>query len=173
MYLLEPLPCQLQEWSWSFPPLLTNTDLPYHSSMFIHPTKALTAVARSKPSPIRRFSKFDLYGSAPIPDNRSRLIPKSGSYPLGFSIGSVKAGIKYESSPQPDLALVASDRPLNGAVVFTKNEFPAASITVSREVVQRTRGHRIQTIIANSGCSSLLRKCLVRSRELVHHQCLI
>ena len=94
--------------------------------MFIYHTKAFMVGARSKPSLIRRFSKFDLYGSALIPDNRLRLIPKSGSYPVGFSIGSIKAGIKPESSPQPDLVLVASNRPSNGAAVFTKNEFPTA-----------------------------------------------
>lgn len=112
---------------------------------------------RNKPprGQIRSFSKFDLYGNSPIPEGKLKYVPSSGIYPLGFRVGSVKAGIKPESSPQRDLILVASDRASCGAAVFTKNEFPAPSVTVSREIVKRCNGHGIQGIIANSGCANL------------------
>ncbi|KAL1311910.1 hypothetical protein AAFC00_001979 [Neodothiora populina] len=115
------------------------------------------AIARIEKSQCqnRNFSNFDLHGSSSIPGSKLRFIPKSGTYPLGFTVGSVKAGIKSERSPEPDLVLVASDRPSCGAAVFTKNEFPAPSITVSREVMQASKGHGLRGIIANSGCANL------------------
>ncbi|KAF1349173.1 ArgJ family-domain-containing protein [Delphinella strobiligena] len=106
--------------------------------MSVRPTTvSASAIARSKGSRIqtRSFSKFDLYGSSPIPENKLKFIPNTGTYPLGFSVGSVKAGIKPERSPQPDLVLVASDRPSCGAA--------------------RSKGHGIRGIIANSGCANL------------------
>lgn len=138
--------------------------------MFTYRNAILAAVVRNTAprGRIRSFSKFDLYGSSPIPESKLKYVPNSGSYPLGFRVGSVKAGIKPESSPQRDLVLVASDRPSCGAAVFTKNEFPAPSVTVSREIVKRSKGHGIQGIIANSGCANLFtgQRGLVDARRM-------
>ena len=105
---------------------------------------------------IRCFSKFDVYGNSPIPVNKQRFVPTSGTYPKGFLVGSTNAGIKPSSKSQPDLILVASDRPSCGAAVFTKNEFPAASITVSKDLVRKTKGHGLRGVIANSWCANTL-----------------
>lgn len=124
---------------------------------------------------VRRFSKFDLYGNSTIPQSKSRFIPSDGTYPLGFSVGSVKAGIKPESSPQSDLVLVASEVSSCGAAVFTKNEFAAPSIKVSRELLRASKGRDIRGVIANSGCANLftgkpgLEDTLNMGEEAAHH----
>lgn len=105
---------------------------------------------------IRCFSKFDVYGNSPIPDNKQRFVPKSGTYPEGFLVGSTNIGIKPTSKAQPDLILVASEKHSCGAAVFTKNEFPAASIIVSRDLVRQTKGHGLRGVIANSWCANTL-----------------
>lgn len=126
--------------------------------MSVRPATLLVARAaygRPAQRDIRRISKFDLYSSSPIPKHKLKFIPERGTYPIGFTVSNVKAGIKPDSSPQSDLVLVASDRPSCGAAVFTKNEFAAPSITVSREIMRKSKGHEIRGIIANSGCANL------------------
>lgn len=91
-----------------------------------------------------------------IPAKKQRFVPTSGTYPQGFLIGSTNAGIKPNSNFQPDLILVASENPSCGAAVFTRNEFPAASITVTRELVRKSRGHGLRGVIANSWCANTL-----------------
>jgi glutamate N-acetyltransferase/amino-acid N-acetyltransferase len=59
--------------------------------------------------------------------------------------------MKPASKSQPDLVLVASETPSCGAVIFTKNEFPAASVTVSRDIMRRTKGYGLRGVVANSG----------------------
>ena|ERR1700722_13224995 len=119
---------------------------------------ATMALVRNKPVriQIRCFSKFDVYGSSPIPANKQRFVPTSGTYPQGFLVGSCNIGIKSASKSQPDLILVASEKPSCGAAVFTKNEFPAASITVTRDLFRKTKGHGLRGVIANSWCANTL-----------------
>jgi len=102
------------------------------------------------------YSKFDLFGNSPIPDKKKRFVPTSGTYPKGFLVGSTHIGIKPASKSQPDLILVASEEPSCGAAVLTKNEFPAASVIVTRDIVQRTKGYGLKGVIANSWCANLL-----------------
>jgi len=97
---------------------------------------------------IRWLSKFDVLGNS--------LVPISGTYPQGFLVGSTNVGLKPASKDQPDLVLVTSDKPSCGAAVLTKNEFPAASITVTREIVRKTKGHGLRGVIVNSGCANTL-----------------
>lgn len=99
-------------------------------------------------SQTRCFSKFDMFSNLPIPPNKQKYVPESGTYPKGFLVGSINIGIKPSNMGQPDLILIASERPSCGAAVFTKNEFPAASITVSRELVWETKGRGLRGIIA-------------------------
>ena len=105
---------------------------------------------------IRHFSKFDTHGNASIPGNKQRFVPTSGTYPKGFLVGSTNAGIKSARTSRPDLILITSEKPSCGAAVFTKNEFPAASITVTRDLVQKTKGHGLRGVIANSWCANTL-----------------
>ena len=115
-------------------------------------------LVRNKPISIqiRCFSKFDIYGNSPTPSNKQRFVPTSGTYPKGFLVGSTNIGIKPASKSQPDLILVASERPSCGAAVFTKNEFPAASIIVTRDLVRKSKGHGLSGVIANSWCANTL-----------------
>jgi glutamate N-acetyltransferase / amino-acid N-acetyltransferase len=118
-----------------------------------------TTILRKKPVHIqvqvRCFSKFDLYSNSPVPANKQQFVPTSGTYPKGFLVGSINVGIKPISKTQLDLVLVSSEEPSSGAAVFTKNEFPAASITVSRDLVRKTKGHGLRGVIANSWCANL------------------
>lgn len=116
---------------------------------------ATTLVLRPFPRmQIRNYSKFDIFGNLPIPANKRRLVPASGTYPKGFVVGGVNVGINQAIRSRPDLVLVASEKPSCGAAVFTKNEFPAASVTVSRELLRQTRGHGIRGVIANAQCAN-------------------
>lgn len=113
-------------------------------------------LVRTKPVQvqIRCFSKFDVYGDSPVPSSKQRLVPTSGIYPKGFVLSSTNIGTQPCNKSQPDLILVASEKPSCGAAVFTKNEFPAASVTISREIVRRSKGWGIRGVIANSGCAN-------------------
>ncbi len=117
-----------------------------------------TTFVRYKPLQIqiRSFSKFDMYGNSPVPATKQKFVPTFGTYPKGFLIGSINIGIKPASKSQPDLILVASEKPSCGAAVFTRNEFPAASITVTRDLVRKTKGHGLRGVIANSWCANTL-----------------
>ncbi|OQD81489.1 hypothetical protein PENANT_c027G06658 [Penicillium antarcticum] len=110
----------------------------------------------TKPRQCAKFDKFELYGGRPIPANKQRLIPTSGSYPQGFTVGSTRAGIKPAGNIQPDLVIVASETPASGAAVFTKNEFCAASVSVSRELMRHTNGAGLRGVVANAGCANTL-----------------
>lgn len=88
-----------------------------------------------------------------VPPKKQKYIPKSGTYPNGFKVGSTNVGIK--DNGEPDLVLVSSSELSNGAAVFTKNQFPAPSITVSKEALSRRGGRGLRGVIANSGCANL------------------
>lgn len=125
--------------------------------MVLRPSNSARSLFQAKPVRIhvRCFStKFDIYGNSPIPANKQRFVPSTGTYPKGFRVGSINAGMKPASKSQPDLILVASETPSCGAAVFTKNEFPAASVTVSRDITRRTKGYGLRGVIANSGCGN-------------------
>ncbi|KAK1998057.1 arginine biosynthesis protein ArgJ [Colletotrichum falcatum] len=105
---------------------------------------------------LRRFSnKFELYENAPIPANKRRFVPDSGFYPKGFSVASINAGINSTKRTRPDLTMVKSDVPSCGAAVFTRNKFPAASVTASRKHLSATKGNGLGGVIANAGCANL------------------
>ncbi|KUJ09396.1 Arginine biosynthesis bifunctional protein ArgJ beta chain [Mollisia scopiformis] len=106
----------------------------------------------SKKSPRESFPHSAYIASQSIQE----FVPTSGTYPKGFQVGSINVGIKPASKSQPDLVLVASEKPSNGAAVFTKNEFPNASITVSKEIVRRTKGWGVRGVIANSWCGNTI-----------------
>ncbi|KAK7731747.1 hypothetical protein SLS53_008691 [Cytospora paraplurivora] len=103
--------------------------------------------------------KFERFGDRPVPVNKQWLVPKSGTYPQGFEVGCVHVGIKPASKSQPNVVSIRSTGPLHlasAAAVFTKNGFPAASITVSKEILQSSKGHGVRGVIANSWCANTL-----------------
>lgn len=125
--------------------------------MKLRPSQFSSVLAQTEIALIqtRCSSTFDIYGNSPIPANKQKFVPSSGTYPKGFRVGSIHVGIKPASKSQPDLVLVASEKPSNAAAVFTKNEFAAPSITVSREIIKKTKGRGVRGVIANSWCANL------------------
>lgn len=106
---------------------------------------------------IRHVSKFDSFAEFPIPPSKEKFVPTSGTYPKGFRIGSINVGIEPATKSQPDLVLLASDIPSNGAAVFSDSKWreSAPSIIVSKEIVKRTKGEGLRGVIASSWCSNL------------------
>ncbi|TGO41479.1 hypothetical protein BHYA_0021g00510 [Botrytis hyacinthi] len=122
----------------------------------------VTACFRKKPLQVniqyRSFTKFDSFENSPIPASKQRFVPTSGTYPKGFLVGSTNAGIKPSGLSQPDLILVTSEKQWDtcGAAVLTKNEFPAPSVLVTRELIKESRGRGLRGVVANSWCANLL-----------------
>lgn len=87
---------------------------------------------------------------------RVRLVEGGITTPRGFSAAGVSCGIKAAPAgalPPLDLALVAADRPVPAAAVFTTNRAMAAPVIVSREHLRHSDG-RIQAVVTNSGCAN-------------------
>jgi glutamate N-acetyltransferase/amino-acid N-acetyltransferase len=78
-------------------------------------------------------------------------IPGGVCAPAGFSAAGIACGIK--KSGAPDLALLACDRPVPTAAIFTTNRAVAAPVVVSRAHLASTGG-RARAIVVNSGCAN-------------------
>lgn len=89
-----------------------------------------------------------------IPASKQRFIPKSGTYPKGFTVSGTHVGVKASNTKFPDLALIASEKPCSGAAVFTTNKFQAAPVQVSRELLEKRNGEGIRAVVINSGCAN-------------------
>lgn len=85
---------------------------------------------------------------------KQKYVPTSGSYPKGFFVSGVHAGVKPTNKYLPDLAILSSKMPCSAAAVFTRNKFQAAPVIVSRETLQKRSGEGIRAIIINSGCAN-------------------
>ncbi|MCH8093867.1 MAG: bifunctional glutamate N-acetyltransferase/amino-acid acetyltransferase ArgJ [Chloroflexi bacterium] len=81
-----------------------------------------------------------------------QIVPDGGvTAPLGFEAAASACGLK--SSGAPDLALVVSQRDCSGAGVFTRNQLPAAPVTLDRETLQ-THSDRYRAVVTNSGVAN-------------------
>ncbi|KAK9481409.1 arginine biosynthesis protein ArgJ [Lipomyces japonicus] len=100
---------------------------------------------------IRRLSRN--YSTKRAVPDKSRFIPQSGTYPLGFKAGSGHVGVKKDPN-HLDLALLVSETPCNAAAVFTTNAFKAAPVQVSTKVLENNSGRNTTGIIVNSGCAN-------------------
>ncbi|MGL1933556.1 MAG: bifunctional glutamate N-acetyltransferase/amino-acid acetyltransferase ArgJ [Fibrobacterales bacterium] len=72
----------------------------------------------------------------------------SVSTPKGFASSGITAGIK--ASKSKDLGIIYSKPPCRCFGVFTKNQFPAAPILVSKQILQENNG-AIHGLVVNSG----------------------
>ena len=81
------------------------------------------------------------------------IAPISGGVtaPGGFRAAGLACGIK--ASGKPDLAIVAADRPVSAAAIFTTNQAKAAPILVSRDHLDASGG-KARLIVSNSGCAN-------------------
>jgi glutamate N-acetyltransferase/amino-acid N-acetyltransferase len=84
-----------------------------------------------------------------------RVIQGGITAPAGFRATGVACGIKRPANGTAplDLALIAAERPVAAAAVFTTNKAVAAPIIVSRDHLQRSGG-RARAIVVNSGCAN-------------------
>jgi glutamate N-acetyltransferase/amino-acid N-acetyltransferase len=86
-----------------------------------------------------------------------RIIDGAGiTAPRGFQAAGVACGIKKQPAQGPaplDLALIAADRVVPAAAVFTTNRAVAAPVVVSREHLERSGG-RARAVVVNSGCAN-------------------
>ena len=84
-----------------------------------------------------------------------RVIEGGITAPAGFRATGVACGIKRPANGTAplDLALIAADRPVCAAAVFTTNKAVAAPVIVTREHLARSGG-RARAIVVNSGCAN-------------------
>ncbi len=71
--------------------------------------------------------------------------------PQGFRASGIACGIK--ANGRPDLAMVAAERPVPAAGIFTTNQAKAAPLLVSQEHLTWSEG-AAQVIVTNSGCAN-------------------
>jgi glutamate N-acetyltransferase/amino-acid N-acetyltransferase len=71
--------------------------------------------------------------------------------PQGFEAAASACGLK--PSGAPDLALVVSIHECTGAGVFTRNQLPAAPVTLDRETLQQN-SDRLRGVVVNSGVAN-------------------
>lgn len=81
------------------------------------------------------------------------IVPVEGGItgPRGFRAAGVASGIK--ANGRPDLAVIAVDRPVAAAGIFTENQAKAAPVLVSQEHLAWSAG-TAQVIVTNSGCAN-------------------
>jgi glutamate N-acetyltransferase / amino-acid N-acetyltransferase len=84
---------------------------------------------------------------------QATLLPIEGGVtaPMGFRASGLACGIK--ANGRPDLAIIATSRPVPAAGVFTTNLAKAAPVLVSQEHLAWSEGHA-QVIVTNSGCAN-------------------
>jgi glutamate N-acetyltransferase/amino-acid N-acetyltransferase len=70
---------------------------------------------------------------------------------LGFDAAGMAAGIKKNG--KSDLAIIASRVPCRAAAIFTKNQFPAASVIYNRQLLS-FNPEMIYGVVVNSGCAN-------------------
>lgn len=82
----------------------------------------------------------------------AKYVPKSGTYPQGFSVGGIHCGVKKDGTLL-DLALLKNEfgKDATAAAVFTTNKFKAAPVQVSSQIIKEKDGEGINSIIINSG----------------------
>lgn len=85
---------------------------------------------------------------------KTKYVPKSGTYPKGFTASGIFVGVKPGNTSKPDLAFITSDRPCAAGAVFTKNKFQAAPVTFSRDVLKQKSNAGLRSVIINSGCAN-------------------
>jgi glutamate N-acetyltransferase/amino-acid N-acetyltransferase len=70
--------------------------------------------------------------------------------PKGFLASGIRAGLRRK---RPDLGLIVAPDGANAAAVFTKNQFQAAPVTLSKNALKKTGG-RLKAVVVNAGCAN-------------------
>ncbi len=71
--------------------------------------------------------------------------------PRGFTAAGVRAGIRKKEGL--DVALIVARDGANAAAIFTKNQFQAAPVGLSRQAL-RASGGRVKAVVINAGCAN-------------------
>ncbi|KAI9291256.1 bifunctional ornithine acetyltransferase/N-acetylglutamate synthase protein [Neoconidiobolus thromboides FSU 785] len=79
-------------------------------------------------------------------------LPSSLSLPLGFKASGVHCGIKKDIS-KPDISLIVSSLPCVASAVVTQNQFSAAPVVVTKQVLSKNNNN-IYGLVVNSGCAN-------------------
>jgi glutamate N-acetyltransferase / amino-acid N-acetyltransferase len=96
-----------------------------------------------------------------IPASKEKYVPSSGTYPKGFKVSGVHAGVKPSNTTKPDLALLVSEqeqnRPCEGAAVFSVARYLAAPVLFTQNVLkQRSEERGVRAVVINSGCANAI-----------------
>ena len=87
-------------------------------------------------------------------DTRIQRVEGGITAAAGFKAAGVYAGIKPPTHAWPlDVMVMAAERPVPAAAVFTTNKTQAAPVIVSRANLERSGG-LVRAIICNSGCAN-------------------
>ena len=70
--------------------------------------------------------------------------------PKGFLASGIRAGIRKK---RPDLGLIVAPDGAMAAAVFTKNQFQAAPVTLSKSALKKTGG-QLKAVVVNAGCAN-------------------
>ena len=93
--------------------------------------------------------------------------------PRGFLASGIRAGIRKK---RPDLGLVVATDGADAAAVFTRNQFQAAPITLSKQALKSSAG-RVKAVVVNAGCANAVtgkpgmdaaKRVRNRAAELLH-----
>ncbi|KAG6915173.1 hypothetical protein DXG01_012927 [Tephrocybe rancida] len=103
-----------------------------------HLFKRLSSTVTIKATP----SKSHLHGFLP-----------SSSFPAGYLLTGVHAGVKKPGALDVGVILSTADKPTSAAACFTRNAFKAAPVLVSDKVLT-SNGGRARGIVVNSGCAN-------------------
>jgi len=70
--------------------------------------------------------------------------------PKGFLASGIRAGIRKK---RPDLGLIVATDGADAAAVFTRNQFQAAPVTLSKQALKKSGG-RVKAVVVNAGCAN-------------------
>jgi glutamate N-acetyltransferase/amino-acid N-acetyltransferase len=73
--------------------------------------------------------------------------------PKGFRASGVRAGLKKKELT--DLALIVAGKGASAAAVFTRNQFQAAPVVLSRAALKASGG-RVRAVVVNAGCANAI-----------------
>lgn len=88
-------------------------------------------------------------------DKYALYVPKTGTFPKKFEVGSLATGVKKNGNL--DLGIIVNtnkDATSTASAVFTTNRFKAAPVLKSKQVLESNNFKDVNAIVVNSGCAN-------------------
>ncbi|KAL6928609.1 hypothetical protein ACO0SA_001937 [Hanseniaspora valbyensis] len=88
-------------------------------------------------------------------DKYALYVPKTGTFPKKFEVGSLATGVKKNGNL--DLGIIVNtnkDAKSTASAVFTTNRFKAAPVLKSKQVLESNNFKDVNAIVVNSGCAN-------------------